>query len=195
MRIAAIILAAGSSSRMSKPKQLLYYKGKSMINNLAQQISTLETDTTICITGYLKNEIEEELKDYNFKFLHNSNYNQGMSSSLKTAVSHIIDSEIDALLVTLSDQPLIPTTHYQNIIHASNDNSIEIVTTSFNKTYGAPTLFKKSLFQDLLKLNAQQGAKSIIKKHREKAIFLDCGEAMYDVDTDEDYMKLTKRAK
>ena len=191
MNTIGIILAAGSSTRMTASKQLLSYKGKSLIRHIAEIATELPLSTTYCITGAIKEDIKVSLDDLDISYVHNSDYKQGMGLSLSVAITHIMKRhQPDAVLVMLTDQPLIPISHYQKLLHIASQRDNDIITTAYNNTYGAPTLFKKSLFSELQALNATTGAKSIISKHISTTLSVECPEAAYDIDTDEDYENL-----
>jgi len=191
MNVIGIILAAGSSSRMTNAKQLLQYKGQSLIRTIADLSLQLSLNQTYCVTGSLTTSIHNELDLLDIEYIHNPYYKEGMGKSLSVAIEHIISlHDPDAVLVMLSDQPLIPLSHYQNILKKAAHNQSTIITTQYNDSYGAPTLFTKTVFSDLLSLSATSGAKSIIAKHIDETAFIKCKAAGFDVDTDEDYERL-----
>lgn len=156
----------------------------------------LPLTVSYCVTGALRQEIIEATEGTDLRYIHNSNHHKGMGTSLSTAISHIIDSNDielpDAVLVMLTDQPLIPVSHYRRLIDTAISNKADIISTSYNETYGAPTLFKKATYKDLQRLNETVGAKSVITKYKNRTQFIECTEAGFDVDTDEDYVRLVK---
>jgi molybdenum cofactor cytidylyltransferase len=191
MNTIGIILAAGSSSRMSASKQLLTYKGKSLIRHIADIATKLPLSEVYCVTGALKDGIIESLDGLSISYVHNPDYDQGMGLSLSVAMTHILKNhKPDAVLVMLTDQPLISINHYQQLLNISATVDNDIIITAYNDTYGAPSLFKKAIFSELLSLNATTGAKSIIARHITTTLSIDCPEAAFDVDTDEDYERL-----
>lgn len=191
LNIAGIILAAGSSSRMSQPKQLLQYGGKSFIARLAEICSNLKLYKLVCLTGYLEIELIEELKEYSIEFIKNENHQAGLVTSLQKAITHLSkDRMIDAVIVMLTDQPLILASHYQELVSSAENNPETIIATSYGNTYGAPALFKSKHFKSILILDVNQSPKSLISKNLEDTLLIKCENAARDIDTDKDYQKL-----
>lgn len=191
MNFGIIILAAGSSSRMTHSKQLLNYKGQTLIRNTALISQKLNAKQTICVTGFLETELKSELNDMAIQFVHNPNYKKGMSSSLVYGLK-ATNKDIDGILIMLCDQPLIPLNHFENIIRTASQLQNPIIATSYKNTYGAPSFFKRELFKELLDLDTKKGAKSVIKGHRNSTHFIDCEEAAFDIDTDTDYQNIVE---
>ena len=191
MKIAAIILAGGSSTRMTGQKQLLRYKGVSFIERLYGTLKELDLSEVVCVTGFLDQELRSLLKETEVHFLHNPNHLDGMLSTLQVGLRHLIDTNpVDAILVCLTDQPLIPATHYQSLLEKAKSAEQNIICTSFEKTTTPPLVFKSAYFEKILALLGTDSAKSIIKKNSEDVLKLSCKEAAQDIDTDQDYEHL-----
>lgn len=192
MNLLNIILAAGSSTRMSQAKQLLRYNNKSFIRDITEKSIALNHSKTICVLGPVIDLIKEELKDLNIEYAINERHLEGMSYSITTALHAVPNPNIyDAVLIMLCDQPKISIEHYKAIVHAAKNSEQLIIASQYNNNIGVPALFKKELFNQLLSLNSTTGAKSIIKKNKDKALFIQCDDAAQDIDTDEDYEMLT----
>jgi len=144
MNTAIIILAGGSSTRMSSPKQLLKFNGRSLIRGAGQIAQSLKPKRIITVTGFLNNEIQNELQDFVIEYIHNENHRRGMSSSIVCGIKAIkSDVKIDGALIMLCDQPLIPIEHYKKLIEIAHKGKAEIVASAYNNTFGAPALFKR----------------------------------------------------
>ena len=189
MNISCIILAAGSSSRMTKYKQLLRYKGVTFIKLLTQIASSLDLQSIVCVTGFLKTEIEKELSGLDIEFLHNMSHTSGQTSSLKLALDHLIE-KTDSALITLTDQPLIPLSHYQNLRDAARIDPSKLIATQYGDTFGVPAIIPSSYFAEFLQLQDNSSPKSILKKNQDDLILIRCDAAAKDIDTDEDYNQL-----
>lgn len=186
-----IILAAGSSTRMSQNKQLLNYNNKSFVRDIAEKSNALNPHKTICVLGPIIDPIKNELQDLDVDYVINDRHLQGMSSSITSALNTIPNLNFyDAVLIMLCDQPRIPTEHYHDIINEATNIDHLIVSSAYENNFGVPALFKRELFSELLSLNSITGAKSIIVKYRDKTSFIQCDAAAQDIDTDEDYEKL-----
>ena len=196
INIATIILAAGRSSRMGQPKQLLPYNGNPLLYDICQKIYKLPitTDAIFCITGYEREKIETVLDLKKIASVFNSNYKEGMSSSIVCGIKHLLPlHNIDGVLIVLSDQPTIPLSHYQDMILEFKKTDKSIISTSYNSSYGAPAIFRKSLFPELLKLDQDMGAKKLIAQNIKNVHFIQCDEAENDIDTIEDYERLIRK--
>lgn len=191
MKTAILILAAGKSSRMNSPKQLLNYKGKSLINSCLESALSLNTARVICVLGSSADIIEKQLSKSPDTILYNNDFDKGMSSSMVLGVKHIAEHlDVDAILIMLCDQPLISKEHYSALLDKASNSESTIVSTSFGNNFGAPSIFKRALFEELAQLSKDQGAKSVIKKHIDNTLFINCEEAGFDIDFPEDYQRL-----
>ena len=195
MNTIGIILAAGSSMRMSHAKQLLQYNGQSLIRHIAEISTQLPLIATYCVTGPITENIYAELSDMTISYIDNPYHTEGMGRSLSVALSYILKHhDPDAIIVMLTDQPLIPLSHYLQLLSSAERYNDKLIFTSrYKDTFGAPSLFSKSVFSSILTLDANSGAKSIIKNNIDKTHFIDCDAAGFDIDTDEDYEMLLGR--
>ncbi|RYE09034.1 MAG: nucleotidyltransferase family protein [Sphingobacteriaceae bacterium] len=193
--IAVIILAAGSSSRLGKPKQLIEYQNISLIKRVIKTALQISAENVFVVTGFLHQELVDELKDLPLRFVHNPDWKEGMGSSIKTGINAIFESEdtnrIDAVLFLLSDQPLITAAFLQDLIHQFYiDKNSMIAATAYAETQGVPAIFDKSLFPVLQQLSGKGGAGSLFKKYAENLIPVPFEDAAVDIDTEEDYLRL-----
>lgn len=178
---------------MSQNKQLLKYNNKSFVRDIAEKSNALNPHKTICVLGPIIDPIKNELQNLDIDYVINDRHLQGMSSSITSALNAIPNlNSYDAVLIMLCDQPRIPTEHYHTIIREATKIDHLIISSAYQDNFGVPALFKRELFIELLSLNSITGAKSIIKKHRDKTSFVKCDAAAQDIDTDEDYKKLLK---
>lgn len=192
MRIQPIILAAGASTRMSSPKQLLGYKKTTLVRRIAEQLISLSLLPPICVTGFLEKELYDALEGLDIRFVHNIDYHKGMISSIAAAMDEVkANIPCDAVLITLTDQPLIPVIHYQKLIDAAERPGKEIVASYYNNTHGVPALFKSNLFDMLSDLYGRSGgARLLIGDRLTSCTLIPCEEAGKDIDTDQDYQDL-----
>lgn len=190
MKISGIILAAGASTRMTKYKQLLRFKGESLLKAIVDKCQQLELNEIVCITGYLDHELKAEAMNEDITFIHNTKHKEGMVGSLQLGINHVNESSADAALVLLTDQPLIPLSHYQSMISTLVEHKAQLVATSYNEIIGVPAIYTRQYFQEIMALDNNSSAKSILIRHRKDMLTIDCALAGIDVDTDEDYQKL-----
>ena len=190
MKISAIILAAGSSSRLGRAKQLLKYKNKSFIQHLIKKLEKTGISNPIIVLGARYTRIRQHLEELDFKgtIVENINWEQGMSTSLISGIG-VLEKDVDAALICLSDQPLIPISHYQSLIsHFEKEQSL--VSSFYKDAPGVPALIPRKFFSEILQLQGKGGAKFILKKYQSESILITCREAELDVDTEEDYRRI-----
>lgn len=190
MKISTIILAAGESSRLGQPKQLLKYNKQTLIEKIVAVVNAMDFEKNIVVLGAFAEQIKSVLTAATVEVVVNENWKKGMSSSLQKGLEQVENS--DAVLVLLSDQPFINTALINEIIAKANKTDFPIIATKYNGILGVPTLFKQSVFDELKGLNATVGAKRIIKKYVQKnqVGFVNFEKAAIDIDTISDYERL-----
>ncbi|WP_209400323.1 NTP transferase domain-containing protein [Pseudozobellia sp. WGM2] len=192
--IAIIILAAGSSSRMGRPKQLLSWGKSDLIGNAIEQAKNSRSDKIIVVLGANAQLIKDNISRWEVDFVENENWKSGLGSSLAKGVKHLIELEtFDGILVMLADQPLIDSAYLNLLIESFYTTSYFIIATAYSKRAGVPALFDKKFFESLCDLGEDNGAKLIIEQFGHEVLSLDPGKKATDIDTEVDYKKLTKR--
>jgi len=182
--VAAVILAAGASSRMEEIKQLLPWKNTNLLNHVISQLNQTKAGRIFVVLGACQDEILSQLDTSNITIVINEDWSLGMGSSISKVIRHIEENSLqyDGLLLTTSDQPLIDVNTYNKLISSSINNN-RIVATSYAKGYGVPAVFDKSYFSELKDLSQDKGAKSVIKDHLKHLILVDDPKAEFDLDT------------
>lgn len=199
-QIGAILLAAGESKRMGTPKQLLTYQGKTLIRHTITELIAANCDPIVVVLGAYSDRIGAEIKDLPVYICHNPHWQQGMSSSIVKGVEVIlkINCDLEAVIISLVDQPLITAKLYKLLIanylksqtKASCVSSSKAIASIYANTIGVPALFSHTLFDRLLKLQHQGGAKQLLKIHSDPQFNLDLPQAAIDLDTPQDYQNL-----
>ncbi len=194
LSIGVIILAAGASTRMGTPKQLLPYGGRSLLRHAAETAITTGCRPIVVVLGSQAQLLLTELHDLPVQTAENPDWEQGMGSSLRTGMQALRTSaacELDAVLVMLCDQPLVTITHLKSLISTFRETGQLVVASEYNQTSGVPALFSNPLFAELINLTGKEGAKQILQRHRDRMITLPIPEAAIDIDTLEDYRRLS----
>jgi molybdenum cofactor cytidylyltransferase len=185
-RIAAVVLAAGMSRRMGRPKALLPLGGQTLIARVVETIrASGVVGTIVVVTGHQEEQIEHELPDCNVQFVHNSDYADGeMLSSVKVAV-RAIANQCDAFFLVLADQPLVNASTYQML--ARHDGLI--VQPTFDGKRGHPILIRANAIDEILSLPRDATLKTFTSTHRDqtKEIPVDDPGILTDIDTPTDY--------
>ncbi|WP_379966309.1 NTP transferase domain-containing protein [Epilithonimonas sp. UC225_85] len=190
-KYAVIILSAGNSSRLGQPKQLLQYKGKTLLENIASEALKIPSANTIIVTGAQKSELEKVVANMGIYFCDNNNWQFGMSSSIKRGLEKAleINKETEAVLLCVSDQPFVDGDLLQNLISTFEETK-KITASFYNETPGTPAVFPKQFFSELSDLDGKEGAKKILKAHQNDLSLIPFEKGAIDIDTIEDYKKL-----
>lgn len=160
--LAVIILAAGTSSRLEgRTKQLLKYQGESLINIAVKKALEISSEVFI-VLGHEKEKCIEELKNFNINIIVNENYKQGMGTSISKAIKYTQNFENS--MIMLCDQPFIPISHFQALKENIQNENIVASLYEKNKSPKVPAIFPKKYYDELLKLDADFGAKEILQK-------------------------------
>ena len=160
--LAVVILAAGISSRLGNlTKQLLVYKNETLLKIAVKKALEISKNVFV-VLGHEKEKCEKELEDFDVNIIYNSNYKKGMGSTLSLGIKHT--KEFNYTMVMLCDQPFIPISHFQTL--KKNIQGENIIASSYekNKNSKVPAIFPKKYYDELLKLNADIGAKEILQK-------------------------------
>jgi molybdenum cofactor cytidylyltransferase len=187
--IAVAILAAGSSSRMGKPKQALRFGGKTLMQHAIDQACGT-TCSLVFVVVQPEQALDGNPNSSRVGFLPNPDYALGMSTSVRIAVSAAHrEPEIDGLLLMNCDQPGVDSAALQQLIDRFRTETI--VASVFGGTVGSPALFDKGFFSSLVAVQGDRGAKSIILQNRKSLIEVAMPSALLDIDTPEDFETLS----
>ncbi len=188
--IAAIILSAGESSRMGRPKALLPVGGKSFIEIIVSSLQETKVGKIIVVIGHHADEIWPKIVHLPVEVLVNVNYKQGQLSSLKVALQNLEAGErVDGALVHLVDHPFLSPILVNKMIEQFYESKKLIVVPRYRGRRGHPVLFSRQLFPELLETPVDQGAKAVVHAHREETLEIETEDegVTVDIDTPEDY--------
>ncbi|MFD1258656.1 NTP transferase domain-containing protein [Mucilaginibacter terrae] len=187
-----IILAAGSSSRMGQAKQQLIYKEQTLLQKAMRSTIGIANHKTIVVLGARHESILPDVDSKIADIVINPDWEQGIASSIKSGVRALqtLYPQVQNVLLMLCDQPFVTTYLLQKLIETSGSDEKAIVACAYLDTVGAPVLFGKFWFDELLTLQGQEGAKKLLFKYREQIIKIPFTEGSIDVDTPEDYQRL-----
>jgi len=187
-----IILAAGNSSRLGQPKQLLTFKDTTFLKNTIEAASLLPNAIVVVVVGSRHELMIKELDSSKIKISFNENWEFGMSSSIVKGMNDLllINPDIEKCIISVCDQPFISHSVFENLIEEYNKEGKGIVASSYAETVGTPVLFDKKYFKDLLELKGQEGAKKILAKFQNNLDTVSFERGNIDIDTPEDYDKL-----
>jgi molybdenum cofactor cytidylyltransferase len=192
-KLAVLILAAGNSSRMGTPKQLLKWKETNLLQHTINTVNELNLDVVFVVLGAHYNTILEQVNVDSATVVYNPNWEAGIGNSIAFGVNKInkLHPEIEGILITLSDQPLINSSYLKTIVENYYLHHRKIVCTLYqNKKLGVPAIFNQIYFEALKQLNHDKGAKNLLSKYSSQISYLDGMDVISDIDTKEDYKKL-----
>ena len=190
--VGAVVLAAGSSSRMGRPKQTLQFKGESLLRRAVQAAIGAGCDPVIVVTGAHADLSRRELEGLDVREVLNTSWETGMASSVRAGVEAIADA--DAVVLLLCDQPHVTSEVISDLIAAYRSTGKPIIASTYGETFGVPALFSHTLFHELTQLEGTSGAKEVIKRHRADVHFLPFQDGNVDIDTVDDFSRLLKRS-
>jgi molybdenum cofactor cytidylyltransferase len=184
--VAAILLAAGGSSRIGSPKQLLPYRERSLLRYAAEIAVESNAGQTFAVLGYELERMKAELRGLDVGVIENLDWESGIASSIHVAISSL-PSAFKAAIILLCDQPLITSELLDVLIKTQEETGKPIVACRYEDTIGVPALFDRSLFPELMLLNGDHGAKQLITKHGDQAALIPFPGGTVDIDTLADY--------
>ena len=193
--ISAVILSAGESSRMGRPKALLPIEGQKFIERIIRVIGQSRVGRTIVVLGHHADELRGEIEHLPIQVVVNPNYQSGQLSSLQAAIRHIKnDDQCDGMLVHLVDHPFIDVALVDVLIQSFYETKKLIVVPRHKGKRGHPVIFSRELFAELLSAPADQGAKAVVNAHRAETLEIDTEDEgiALDIDTPELYRRHVK---
>jgi molybdenum cofactor cytidylyltransferase len=188
-KTAMIILAAGESNRMGAIKQNLPWKKTTLLGHAIEQGSASIIDKVFVVVGANAKPVINKISKYDITIIRNENWQQGMGTSIACAM-HIFDEKslhFDAIIIALSDQPLIDSIHYNNLIYNLLKNNKTIIATQIDDRAGVPAIFASKHFNALSKLDKDYGARKILRNNSEDIQTINIGDKTIDMDTMDTY--------
>jgi molybdenum cofactor cytidylyltransferase len=195
LKIGTIILAAGGSTRMGgEPKQLLHYKGQSLMRRISETALSTQAGPVVVVLGANRERIVPELAGLPLTLVDNAAWQTGMASSLKTGLAalYITHKDIDAVMVLLTDQPLVSVGLLLHMLDTYVTNDKGIVACRYDDQLGVPVLFDRNYIEQMLQLEGDKGAKWIIVKHRKDCIEIPFEAGAIDLDSKRDVELFTQ---
>ena len=190
-KIASLILAAGSSSRLGRPKQLLEINGQTLLQRAIASAREVSKDIVV-VLGANENLIRPTLTDLPVDIVLNENWEVGMSTSIRTGISFLEKKTTDGALIMLCDQPFVNSNLLKKLRNYFIENKYPIVASEYEGKVGVPAIFDISLFEKLKKLQGKSGAKKLIMSHLDQTLKVVFEKGKFDIDTEEDWNTFQK---
>ncbi len=189
--IAAVVLSAGESRRMGRPKALLPIGGLSFLERIVKSLRATKVEKVIVVLGHNPEEIQTKIRHLPVTVLVNSDYAQGQLSSLIVAIRALEAEKLDGILVHLVDHPFLNPDLVNLMIDRFYESKKLIVVPTCKGRRGHPVIFSSRLFGELLSAPMDQGAKSVVHAHAAETLEIESDDEgiTLDIDTPEDYRR------
>ncbi|GAA6621425.1 NTP transferase domain-containing protein [Scytonema sp. NUACC26] len=189
--IGLILLAAGASTRMGTPKQLLQYQQQSLLRHMVEVAVASVCNPVIVVLGAYADRIRSEIELSNVRIVENHCWSEGMSTSIRSGIE-ALNEDVDAVVLMLCDQPFVSTQIINQLVNVFWATGGQIVASEYGGVQGVPALFKRTLFAELLTLSGAAGARQVIKQNAREVVSLPFPEGLFDLDTRDDYEQFQK---
>lgn len=195
--VGLILLAAGASARLGRPKQLLTYHGQTLLQHSLQTATASQAKPVVVVLGANAETLKNEIQDVGAHAVMNVEWREGMASSIRCGISAIaeIESTAEGVIIMACDQPFVTADLLNELIVIHQKTGKQIVACGYKDTYGPPAFFHQSLFEELLQLKGDTGARSILRQHTDMVEIVPFPQGTFDVDTEADYEQLKSHGK
>jgi molybdenum cofactor cytidylyltransferase len=189
--ISAVVLAAGQSRRMGQPKQLAVVDGEPMVVRAVRVAAQSGANEVLVVTGAYADQVADLLaplqrSDQRIRLLHNPHYATGQASSIRTAVQGLAAESMGAIFLPV-DQPFVPARLLQRLTQAWRQGACLVAARVDEQVRGAPALFDRTLWPDLLALQGDIGARPLLQQYRDAVVTIAATVAeLRDLDTPDD---------
>jgi molybdenum cofactor cytidylyltransferase len=185
-----IILAAGSSSRLGSPKQNLVYNGQTLLQRAIATAAASACEPVIVVLGANENVIRQSIEDSKTTIVYNTDWQEGMASSIRVGITEMkkIAPEADAVILMLCDQPFVDAPLLSQLVQKRSAKGI--IACAYNETIGPPVLLDTAYFDELLLLKGSDGAKKLLVKYRDDVVTIPFHLGSVDIDTVEDFERM-----
>jgi molybdenum cofactor cytidylyltransferase len=190
--VAAIVLAAGSSTRLGQPKQLVAFEGETLVRRIVRAAAQAGCTPVVVVVGETGDEIATDLRGTDAQIVVNSDWQRGLGTSIKRGVEHI--EQVEGIVVLACDQPFVDRAIIEALMNQQDVTGKRIVASRYANTLGIPALFSHSCFRELLQLSDASGAKALIEADTTRAAHIEFPAGAIDIDTPDDLARLRRRS-
>lgn len=186
-KLGSVLLAAGDSSRLGRPKQLLEFEGETLLRRATRILTETVYFPVVVVLGAEYETTIAEIDGFAVYSILNKRWDEGISSSIRTGLQRLLDIEpdIDGVVITLCDQPQITVRMLDRFADMYVKTQASVIAAAYEGVSGVPALFSKEVFKDLMALEGDTGARALIRNCRDLAT-IEMPEAAYDIDTTDD---------
>lgn len=191
--IGIVLLAAGASRRLGKPKQLLQYRGTTLLRHVAMEAVSSRADAVTIVLGAGAAAMHSEVADLGVAIAFNEGWSEGMAGSIHTGLADLRGrvSRLGAVVLMLCDQPFADRALLDALIVTHHQTGAPVVASRYGEVLGVPALFEQRLFDRLAALDGNAGARVLIAEHVHEMAQVPFPLGTVDIDTPEDYRQLS----
>ena len=195
--IVAVVLSAGESSRMGRPKALLPIEGQTFIERIVDALKAGGIERIVVVLGFHADVLRAQIDRLPVEILVNPDYRLGQLSSLQVAVRHLmLDANCEGMMVHLVDHPYVDPKLVSLMLERFKTLKSAIVVPRYQGKRGHPVIFSRALFDELLSAPLDQGAKIVVHAHRQDTLEIETEDVgiTLDIDTPKLYRQHVKGA-
>ena len=187
-QVGGILLAAGGSTRMGRAKQLVEFEGLTLLRRSAAVMAASVCRPSVVVLGADAKQCRNELEGLKIDVCVNETWKLGMSSSIAAGLTFLLETEphIDAVMITLCDQLYITTKIINRFVAEYRRIRPSVVASEYNGVTGVPALFSRDMFESILNLSGDRGARGLIEEAGERVVKMNVPEAAFDIDSPDD---------
>ena len=186
--VAAVVLAAGASSRMGQAKQLLDLGGRSLVRHAAEIAAAARCSPVVVVVGAQAELVRAELVGLGARIVENPAWREGLSTSVHCGIRALPDTT-EAVILMLCDQPAVSSALLEEMQQTQRKTGEQIVACRYGDVLGAPVLFRRERFPALLALAGDEGARALVAQAGADVATVDFADGAFDVDTPNDWAR------
>jgi molybdenum cofactor cytidylyltransferase len=192
-KTAIVILAAGNSSRLGRPKQLLPYQGKTLLTHVVTEALAASLSPVVVLTGAYQEMVQDSLRGHRVELIHNPLWETGMASGIVAGLGKALSIEphLQSVIVAVCDQPYIAAELFRALVEKHAASGKGLIACSYSETLGTPVLFDFRYFKELSALSGDAAAKHLLRRYRDDVAAVPFPGGNIDIDTEEDFQRLS----
>lgn len=188
--IAIVLLAAGGSRRLGRPKQLVRIAGETLLRRAARAASDTSCAHVLCVMGDATDELRAELSGTRAVVVRNAEWEKGIGTSIRAGVKAADELSAESVLVMLCDQPFVDAALLGALVSRFGAGGVLGAASRYAGTVGVPALFGPALVPSLRALRDDEGARKVLARASAELAVVDAPDAAIDVDTEDDVARL-----
>lgn len=189
MKVAAVVLAAGKSRRLGRPKQRLKREGKTLLVRAVEAAQDGGCSQVVVVLGHDAESLAADLPSRQVEIVRNEEWARGVAGSIRIGLSEVARGQAEAVLFLTCDQPYLDASIVRRLLDASLRSPHSIVAAEYAEIRGVPAIFPRGEFGALSRLQGDRGARALIDAARSGAIGVAWPDGAVDIDTETDWLR------